>query len=153
MILQRTLDPWLVVILAGILCQLMKFLLYSLANRSLSLRILVTTNGLPSLYAVTFGCLTTMTGMDRGFFSPLFSMTIILSGIILHDAIRLQGSVDRGGRTALLVAQRFEEGDGRYRWIQQLMPLLGDRRHRPLHILIGLALGVLIGLCWKPLPG
>jgi acid phosphatase family membrane protein YuiD len=142
----RNLSPWAFVLLTSVACQLLKFALYGLANRHLTLRALVTTNGLPSLYAVTFGCLSTLVLRTTGYQSPLFIATFVFSGIILHDAVRVKGSMDRGGRAALLVAQSLEES----RWLQQLRPLLGDRRHRPLHIAVGLALGVLAGLAWIP---
>jgi hypothetical protein len=65
---------------------------------------------------------------------------------VLHDAVRVKGSMDRGGRAALLVAQSVNEGRGNSRWLAQLRPWLGDRQHRPLHIVVGLALGVLAGM-------
>lgn len=145
----RSLPPWAFVLLTSLGCQLLKFAVYGLANRRLTLRPLVTTNGLPSLYAVTFGCLSTLVLRTMGYQSPVFVAIFVFSGIILHDAVRVQGSMDQGGRAALLVAQSLEES----RWLQQLRPLLGDRRHRPLHIAVGLVLGVLAGIAWAPPPG
>lgn len=137
--------PWMTVLLGALSAQLLKFFLYGVANRRLSLRILVTTNGLPSLYAVAFGCLATLIGLEHGFKSSLFTATFIFSGMVLHDSMRLRGSVDRGGRASLLVAQSVDPDVGQL-WLGQLRPLLADRRHRPLHIAIGLLMGALLGL-------
>lgn len=141
--------PWLIVILTGVVAQVTKFILYGLANRSLSLRVLVTANGLPSLYGMTFGCLATLVCLEQGHRSPLFVMTFILSGIVLHDSIRLRGSVDRGGQASLLVAQSLKDQQGEL-WLARLRPLLGDRRHRPLHVFAGIAWGGLLGLLFHP---
>ncbi len=148
-----SLPPWAMVLMTGALSQVLKFLLYGVANRELSLRVLVTTNGLPSLYAVTFGCLTTLVLLDQGYKSPMFVASFIFSGIILHDSVRLQGSMDRGGRAALLVAETMAPAPTRTRWLDLLRPLLGDRRHRPLHIAVGLVLGALAAFAWLPLAG
>jgi len=83
-------------------------LLYGVANRRLSLRALVATSGLPSTYAVTFSTLTTIVAMEQGLWSPVFVVTLVFSGIVLHDVIRVRGSVDRGGQTALLVAEHLD---------------------------------------------
>jgi acid phosphatase family membrane protein YuiD len=138
--------------IAGAVAQLLKFLLYGWVNRRLTLRPLVTTNGLPSLYAVTFGCLSTLVMLSEGRDSPEFVATLAFSTIILHDAVRLQGSMDRGGRAALLVARSIQDGQANGRWLSQLRPWLGDRQHRPLHIVVGLALGIFAAILGRPTP-
>lgn len=140
--------PWILVLVTAALSQAVKFVLYGLVNQRFSLRVLVTTNGMPSLYAVTFGCLATMVWWEHGHWSPRFVAVFVLAGIILHDAVRLQGSMDQGGRAALLVAERLTDNQ---RHLEQLRPYLGDRGHRPLHIVVGLILGTLAGLAWGPL--
>ena len=50
----RSLDPWQMLVLLGLAIQLLKLVLYGVANRRLNLRMLVTTNGLPSLHGVVF---------------------------------------------------------------------------------------------------
>jgi len=142
--------PWMLVVVTAAATQVLKFVLYGLVNQRFALRILVTANGMPSLYAVTFGCLATMVWWEHGHWHPRFVAVFVLAGIILHDAVRLQGSMDKGGRAALLVAERLPEPDNQ-RLLEQLRPFLGDRGHRPLHIAVGLAVGALAGLAWGPL--
>jgi acid phosphatase family membrane protein YuiD len=142
-------DPWQIVLLAGVGGQLLKLLLYGIASRRFSLRVLVATNGLPSLYATSFAALTTVVGRVRGAGSSEFVATAIFTGIVLHDLIRVQGTVHAGGRTALLLADSLA-GAAESPFAERLRELLGDRRHRPLHIGIGLVLGTLAGLLWNP---
>lgn len=143
------LNPWELAMFVGVLAQVMKFAIYGAANRRVSLRALVTTNGFPSLYAVVFGCLSTAVALDLGVGAPLSIACIIFTVIILHDTVRVKGSVDLGGRAALLVAQSLSPPEAAA-WEKRILPLLGDRRHRPLHIAIGLVLGVLAGFGWHP---
>jgi hypothetical protein len=130
---------------AGVVAQLLKLLLYSVANRHLALRVLFATNGLPSSHAVSFMCLATVVGLREGARSAEFATCMLLGGIVLHDLIRVQGSVDLGGRTALLLAQTWGREEGSV-WTEQLRPLLGDRGHRPLHVVVGMILGLVYGL-------
>lgn len=138
-------DPWVLALIAGTLAQLLKLLLYSVANRRLALRVLGATNGLPSFYSVGLGTLVTIVAQQMGPRSPEFATCMVFGGVILHDLIRVQGSVDKGGRMALLLAESMRPGEGNL-WTEQLRPLLGDRGHRPLHVLVGLGLGVVFGL-------
>ncbi len=138
-------DPWVLALSAGALAQILKLVLYSLANRSVALRVLAATNGLPSSYAVAFMCLATVVGMREGYDSAEYAACMVLGGVVLHDIIRVQGSVDRGGKAALLLAQQFgPEREGTL--TRQLRPLLGDRGHRPLHVILGMLLGLLFAL-------
>lgn len=143
-------DPWELVILSGLFAQFLKFVLYGVANRRPSLRVLVTTNGLPSFYAVTLSCLCTVVALDRGPGSAIFAGAMVFSGVVLHDVVRVQGSVDLGWKSTARVASRMEKE----RWAEWLggKPdgLLRDRGHRPLHVGLGMLLGLLIGLTWNP---
>ena len=71
------LAPWQFMFLLGIATQVLKLLLYGIANRRLNLRVLVTTNGFPSLHAVVLSCLSIVTGLDHGFRDPFFIATFI----------------------------------------------------------------------------
>lgn len=143
------LAPWELVILSGVFAQALKFVLYGVANRRPSLRVLVTTNGLPSLYAVTLSCLCTVVALDQGPGSPLFAGAMVFSGVVLHDVVRVQQSVDRGWRSTAWVA-RSVENERSAEWLDGRLSLLRDRGHRPLHVGLGMVLGLLVGLTWSP---
>lgn len=142
-------QPWELVILSGIFAQFLKFTLYGVANRRPSLRVLVTTNGLPSLYAVTLSCLCTVVAIDQGPDSGLFAGAMVFSGVVLHDVVRVQRSVDRGWRSTAWVA-RTAENERSAEWLGgKPGGWLRDRGHRPLHVGLGMLLGLLIGLTWS----
>lgn len=140
--------PWLWALSSILLCQLLKGILYTAARRHISLRVLVTPNGLPSGYGTAFACLCTMVGRSAGLGSLELSVGLVFSGIVLHDLMRLQGSVDAGQRTAAALAEVVRGNGPQNPWLEQLRPLLADRSHRPLHIALGMLLGLLWGLGW-----
>lgn len=148
-------DPiaaWLLVTVTAVGCQLLKFVLHSAAAHRVQLRALVTANGLPSLYGTAFGCLTALVGMRGGFDSPAFAVVGLFSGIVLHDAIRVQTSASHGGRAAHELASSLGHPSGR-RWLDGLRPSLADRGHRPWHVIVGVLLGVLVALGFGGRPG
>ena len=132
----------------------LKLGLYGVAHRRLNLRVLVTTNGLPSLHAVVFSALAIVVGLEHGFQSPLFVASFIFAGIVLHDLIKVQGSVGRGRATGRFLARAIDDAratddpteDGT--WAERWAGLLSDRGHRPLHVVAGMLLGILTALAW-----
>jgi acid phosphatase family membrane protein YuiD len=139
--------PWEFMFLLGLATQLMKLLLYGIANRRLNLRVLVTTNAFPSLHAVVLSCLSIVTGLDHGFRSPFFVATFIFTGVVLHDLIKVQGSVQKGQATGLFLARAIDSEEPGS-WSERWVPLLSDRGHRPMHVGIGMLLGILIAIAW-----
>jgi acid phosphatase family membrane protein YuiD len=135
-------------ILLGIATQLLKLGLYGVANRRLNLRVLVTTNGLPSLHAVVFTAGAVMVGLADGFGTPLFVVAWIFGGIVLHDLIKVQGSVGRGQATGLFLARSLDVESDPAPWTARWAALLSDRGHRPLHVAAGMLLGTLTALAW-----
>ena len=144
----RNLAPWQMLMLLGVATQLLKLVLYGVANRRLNLRVLVTTNGLPSLHGVVFMAAAITAGLDKGFGSPLFLVSWVFGGIVLHDLIKIQGSVGRGQATGLRLAQALEDDEEPGPWSTRWADLLSDRGHRPLHVAAGMLLGALAALAW-----
>lgn len=143
----RNLSPWQLLILLGVATQVLKLVLYGIAHRRLNLRVLVMTNGLPSLHGVVFMAAAITTGLDHGFGSPLFIIAWVFGGIVLHDLIKVQGSVGRGQVTGLALAQAIEEEEPGS-WSARWADLLSDRGHRPLHVAAGMILGALTAFAW-----
>lgn len=141
------LAPWQLMLLLGAGTQLLKLALYAAVHRRLNLRVLVMTNGLPSLHAVVFMALAIVVGLDHGFGSPLFTVAWIFGGIVLHDLIKVQGSVGKGQAKGLELAQAIDES-APGGWSPRWSDLLSDRGHRPLHVGAGMLLGVLAALAW-----
>ncbi|RKZ16878.1 hypothetical protein DRQ53_05195 [bacterium] len=138
---------WQVMILMGIATQLLKFLLYGVVNRKINLRLLVTAHGFPSLHAVVLSCLSILAGLEYGFHSALFVVPFVFTGIILHDMMKVHGSVHSGQVTGLFLARAFDDGEPGS-WSERWASLLLDRGHRPLHVGASMTIGILSALAW-----
>ncbi len=143
--------PWAFVIVAALAVQILKFGLYWLLQRRKNLRILVSSNGFPSLHAVVFACLATLIWHARGSQDPAYNAVLVYGAIILHDAMRVKGRVEEGRTLAFVVAQRLQGRLARPSSFGEL--LLGSSyNHRPAHVLAGIAMGILLGLGYRYLP-
>jgi acid phosphatase family membrane protein YuiD len=74
-------------------CQLFKFAFYSVRDRRLEPRYLVTAGGIPSAHAAFVSALSAAIGMHAGFDSDLFAVAAVFSAIVIYDAYRLRGHV------------------------------------------------------------
>jgi hypothetical protein len=99
---------------------------------------------MPSSHAASVSTLSTMVGLNEGFRSTLFGVTLFFSLIVMYDAAGLRRAA---GRHAMvlnrLIDEHFknpEEG------AQKLMELLG---HTPFEVLVGALLGAGSAILWK----
>ena len=98
---------------------------------------------MPSSHAASVAALSTSVGIQQGFFSLLFGVTLYFSLVVMYDAAGLRRAA---GRQAVilnrLIDEHFEHSE---REKQKLMELLG---HTPFEVLIGALLGVMCALVW-----
>lgn len=108
-----------------------------------NLRRFVETGGMPSSHAASVAALSTSVGLESGFRSLLFGVTLYFSLIVMYDAAGLRRAA---GRQAAILNRLIDEhfrSPGRE--TQKLMELLG---HTPLEVLVGALLGVGSALIW-----
>jgi acid phosphatase family membrane protein YuiD len=108
-----------------------------------NLRRFVETGGMPSSHAASVAALSTAVGMEEGFRSTLFAVTLFFSLIVMYDAAGLRRAAGRQAAVLnRLIDEHFkhpEEG------AQKLMELLG---HTPFEVLVGALLGSVGALIW-----
>ena len=112
-------------------------------TRHWNLRRFVETGGMPSSHAASVAALSTAVGMEEGFRSTLFAVTLFFSLIVMYDAAGLRRAAGRQAAVLnRLIDEHFkhpEEG------AQKLMELLG---HTPFEVLVGALLGSVSALLW-----
>jgi len=128
-------------LLAWFIAQVLKVTFYSTREHRLNLRVLAQTGGMPSSHSAIVAGLTTCIGRIEGVNSVSFGIALIFSFVVMYDA---QGVRRAAGRQAALLNQLANELLSGHQ-IQQirLRELLG---HTPVEVLVGAALGILIGL-------
>jgi acid phosphatase family membrane protein YuiD len=127
--------------LAWTIAQVTKLALTSVRERRLNLRVLAETGGMPSSHAAIVMGLTSAVGRVDGVGSGTFAIALIFSFVVMYDAQGVRRAV---GRQAM-VLNRLVEDMVHMRGIQEdrMRELLG---HTPVEVLVGAALGVVVGL-------
>ena len=90
-------------------CQLFKFTYYSLRDRRVSPKYLVTAGGIPSAHTAFVTALSVSIGIRAGFTSDLFAVAAVFSAIVIYDAYRLRGHVQHH---AVLMNRYLLQGTG-----------------------------------------
>jgi uncharacterized protein len=128
-------------IVAWTIAQVTKVVYVSLRQGRLNLRVLAEMGGMPSSHSAIVMGLTTGIGRINGVSSPLFAIALIFSFVVMYDAAGVRRAA---GRQAAIL-NRLVEDLVAMRGIQEerLRELLG---HTPVEVLVGAALGILVGL-------
>jgi acid phosphatase family membrane protein YuiD len=128
-------------LMAWTIAQVTKVFLVSVRQRRLNLRVLAETGGMPSSHSAIVCGLTTAVGRINGVSSAAFAVALILSIVVMYDA----AGVRRAAGRQAAVLNRLVEDLVAMRGVQEdrLRELLG---HTPFEVLIGAALGILVGL-------
>ena len=144
--------PLEVSILAVVIAQFLKLPIRYYMAKKWDFSLLLSTGGMPSSHSAFVSSLTLALGLTEGIGSPLFAISFVLAGIVIHDAIGIRR--EAGKHATVLNDMKEEINDiinelnkGKDRDIRvvdkRLKELLG---HEPLEVLFGILLGVVITL-------
>ena len=98
---------------------------------------------MPSSHAASVAALSTAVGIEHGFHSLLFGVTLYFSLVVMYDAAGLRRAA---GRQVMILNRLIEEHfKHAEKGTQRLMELLG---HTPLEVFVGAVLGVASALVW-----
>lgn len=136
-------------IIAGIVqlsCQFFKFVYFSIKEKKFSPSYLLTAGGMPSSHSAFAASISTSAALIAGLNSITFSVAFVFSAIVMYDAYRLRGAVQKQAIriNKLSKIAGLEDED-------KLNEMLG---HSPLEIAIGFVLGLSVTLCcFQFIPG
>jgi acid phosphatase family membrane protein YuiD len=130
-------------LLVGVVIQGYKGFSQYFRTRRWNLQRFVETGGMPSSHAASVAALSTSVGLENGFRSLLFGVTLYFSLVVMYDAAGLRRAAGRQAAILnRLIEQHFRSPE---RQTHRLMELLG---HTPLEVLVGALLGVGSALIW-----
>lgn len=75
-----------------------KFISYSVRDKALNIKYLFTAGGMPSSHSAFVTALSVSIGLWNGFQSDLFAVSFVFSAVIIYDAFRLRGTVQKHSR-------------------------------------------------------
>ena len=137
-------QPFWIALIVGFLVQGYKGVEVFFRTRRWNLRRFVETGGMPSSHSAAVAALSTAVGLQEGFSSTLFGVTLYFSLIVMYDAAGLRRAAGRQASVLnRLLDRHFQHPEDD---TQRLMELLG---HTPFEVFIGAALGVFSALLWN----
>lgn len=121
--------------------QLFKFIYDLVKTKKFNFKRLMQAGGMPSSHSGVVVSLTTMIGKDVGINSPLFAVALIFSFIVMYDAAGVRRAA---GKQATLLNKIVETpGLTGLQVSEKLVEVLG---HTPFQVIVGAAIGVIVGL-------
>ncbi len=126
-------------IFSWFLAQLIKFIQYFVQHRVVDFRKFVSSGGMPSSHSAISVCLSTVLGIQYGFDSGLFALSVVLAFIVMADAAGVRRAAGKQAEVLNKLVYHSEE----IKLEKELKVLLG---HTPIQVFSGAALGILIGV-------
>jgi acid phosphatase family membrane protein YuiD len=144
--------PLEVSIITVLLTQFLKLPVYYYISKKWTPSILFSTGGMPSSHCAFVSALTLSLALTEGIASPLFAISFVFAGIVIHDALGIRR--EAGKHAAVLndmkkefydIINELNKGKAKNKLIvdKRLKELLG---HEPLEVLSGIILGITIVL-------
>lgn len=128
-------------ILACFLAQIAKVFIDIFTYRTLSLRLITSTGGMPSSHTAFVTALSTSVGLKEGFGSNMFAVSCVFSLITMYDAAGVRRAAGKQAEVLNLLLERFESSG--IKVDKKLKELLG---HSPIEVLGGLFFGITVAI-------
>jgi uncharacterized protein len=143
--------PLLAAFLGMFLAQFAKIPIHFLASKELKWNLMFSTGGMPSSHTAMIVSLTTVIGMMSGFNSNVFAICVVVSAIVMHDAMGVRRHAgyhaeilntllaDFNRLLETLKDPNFKKPESR----EKLKELLG---HQPTEVFFGAITGIIVGV-------
>ena len=112
-----------------------------ITTKKLNFKRIMGAGGMPSSHSAIVTCLSAMIGKNLGFDTPMFAMSLVFAMIVMYDAAGVRRAA---GKQARLLNKIVETpGLSSVQVQEKLVEVLG---HTPLQVIVGAAIGVIVGL-------
>ena len=121
--------------------QTFKVIYELIKTRKFNFKRIVGAGGMPSSHSAIAMCIATMIGKAEGFDSNIFALALIFALVVMYDAAGVRRAA---GKQAKLLNQLVETpGLSGIQVSEKLVEVLG---HTPIQVVVGAAIGVIVGL-------
>lgn len=127
-------------VLAWFIAQLMKVTLVLIQNRKIDFTRFVGSGGMPSSHSSYIVCLAVTIGMQYGWNSGLFAISLAIALIVMYDAAGVRRAA---GKQAKVLNKMIHSFNDMIEFEGRLKELIG---HSPVEVVAGALLGIIIGL-------
>ena len=125
--------------LAWAIAQTLKFLIYSVRDRRVSLHYLTTMGGMPSTHSATVAGLATAVGIREGLRSTSFAIAFLFAVVVMYDAAGVRRAAMAQAKILNQIIDELFQGHPISE--TRLRELLG---HTPFEVMVGALLGVVV---------
>ena len=132
-------------IIALILAQILKCVFDSLINHQFSIRMLLSSGGIPSSHSAICSALATYVALTDGFQSPFFGVSFVLATIVMYDAIGVRQETGKQSRILNEILAIFEKHGHPLSFTERLNTLTG---HTLAQVIAGAFFGCGVGVCY-----
>lgn len=126
---------------AMIIAQCIKVLIDYWRTKSWQTALFFSTGGMPSSHSALAAALMTSVGVRVGFNTPAFSISAVLTMVVMYDAAGVRRAAGKQAEAINFLFSKLE--DQGVKLDKKLKELLG---HRPIEVVAGALLGVLVAL-------
>ncbi|SEM54282.1 divergent PAP2 family protein [Paenibacillus sp. OV219] len=137
--------PLIAALIAILVAQLVKIPINFFTHLEIDWRRAISTGGMPSSHSAAVAALTTGVGMKEGFSSSLFAIAFVFGVITMYDAAGVRRHAGTHASLLNRITRRLaiEQNDNQKLKYPLLKEMLG---HRPIEVLAGAVLGIIISL-------
>lgn len=136
----------LVPIIAWFIAQVLKITIHALVEKKFRPERLFGDGGMPSAHSATVSALVIMCGWGEGFGSAAFAISIIVSIIVMHDAMGVRREAGKHANTIKQLAEIINgmfAGENEEIRTEKLKEFIG---HTPVQVVSGAVLGVIVSI-------
>ena len=123
--------------LAWFIAQLIKIIIDLVKSRSIDMKLLTSSGGMPSSHSAFVTSLATSIGMTQGFDSTQFAITFVLCMVVMYDAAGVRRAAGKQAAVINDIADIMENYG--FKMDENLKELLG---HTPVEVAAGAVLGI-----------
>lgn len=128
-----------------IICQVTKFINESIKIRKVYWpRLFNGAGGMPSTHATFCSSLTSIIGYDLGINNPLFAISLIFSCIVCYDAMGVRFESGKQAEVINDLVEKVEKAENPRRRKKAFKKLKEQLGHKPLEVITGIVLGLLV---------
>lgn len=126
---------------AWFIAQALKIIISFIENKQIDWSLATASGGMPSSHTAFVIAATTMIGRRDGIQSSVFALAVVLSFVVMYDAMHVRRAVGHIGQTLNQIIDNYNR-TGKVN-VDNVKEILG---HSPLQVFAGLVLGILIGM-------
>ncbi|NLC43241.1 MAG: divergent PAP2 family protein [Clostridiales bacterium] len=128
-------------ILAWFIAQVFKVFLTLILDKRWDFARFVGSGGMPSSHSAIMTCMATSIGMQEGFHSPIFALSVASTLVVMYDAAGVRRAA---GKQAIVLNEIVRELQSKHTITEgKLKELLG---HTPIEVIAGAILGILVAV-------